>query len=88
MKKTTLPKDAVQLQPKNEAALSLGVAPADQPGLLSAQLVVETETLGTFVVPLTAEQLGVMATVSRTLLNLTAEQAADIREQLEDNNDE
>lgn len=73
----------VVLIPADEGAVELGVDTAPTPGKLQAVLTVRTAELGQFVVPLSAAQLHLLASVSATLLKMPAEQAARLRDELE-----
>lgn len=81
----------VTLIPARQGAVALGVGPADN-GKLHGVLTVDTATLGRFQIPLTATDMAMLATVSKTLLGMDPEQAKRLRDELgranEGNNDE
>lgn len=71
----------VTLIPARQGAVALGVGPADG-GKMHAVLTVDTATLGRFQILLTAADLGMLASVSRTLLAMPPEQAKRLRDEL------
>jgi len=75
--------ESVVLVPRSEGDLQIGVAPADA-GELQAVMTVTTESLGQFVVPLTAHQLALLSVVCKQLLELDADQVSDLRRRLLD----
>ena len=74
------------LIPARQGAVALGVASTDD-GHVHGVLTVDTATLGRFQILLTAADMGVLATVSKTLLALTPEQAQGLRDELRRAND-
>jgi hypothetical protein len=88
MRRATIPDDAVVLLPRTEDDLCIGVGRAAEPGKLQAHITIQTADWGVFVIPLTATHLGMLSAVGKTLLTLTAEQAAELHTKLEDNTHE
>lgn len=81
MKRKHIGADAVVLTPVTDDGLEVGVSPAAD-GKIHVTLTVTTDTLGVFVVPVTAAQLGVVVAVGKHLLSLDGDQAAAFRNQL------
>lgn len=77
----------VTLIPARQGAVALGVGSTDD-GHVHGVLTVDTATLGRFQILLTAADVGLLATVSKTLLALTPEQAQRLRDELRRANDE
>lgn len=72
--------DHIQLVPADPGSFSVGVSPVD--GELGVYIAVTTDNLGDFVIPVTAEQVGVLAAVCKHLLALNADEVAALTEEL------
>ena len=71
--------ETITLIPKDQESLRLGVTAAPQDGMLHAVLTVVDGTVGEFNIMLTAQDLGMLAVVSKTLLTLNANQVEALR---------
>jgi len=79
--------DMVVLVPAGGGALQIGVTPAED-GKLQALLTIHTADLGTFVVVLTAADLGLLVASGKTLLGLDADRIDKLRKQINDDEGE
>lgn len=70
----------IRLIPADPDSLSIGIQPID--GALGVFIAVRTATLGDFIVPVTGDQVGVLAAVCKHLLGLDADQVAALNQEL------
>lgn len=72
--------DHIELLPASPDSLSIGIRPIGD--VLGVYIAVTTANLGDFVVPITGEQVGVLAAVCKRLLTLGAAEVAALNEEL------
>lgn len=70
----------IRLIPADPDSLSIGILPTD--GALGVYIAVHTANLGDFIVPVTGEQVGVLAAVCKHLLALDAGQISALNQEL------
>lgn len=78
MERKTIDGDTVNLIPAGDGAVEMALGLGAEPGTLSPQMLVRTENLGTFRIPLTAVDLGLIAAWGQTVLSMTDAQAAEM----------